>query len=56
MDRLRPEERKKIRRLMVRILAFYLALAFLVVTGSTLKARFLNPHTADVAKAMPVSR
>ena len=56
MDRLRPEDRKNVRRLMVRVLAFYLSLALLVVTGSTLKARFLNSQTAEVAKAMPVSR
>jgi hypothetical protein len=56
MDRLRPDDRKNVRRLMVQVVAFYLSLAFLVVTGSTLKARFFNPHTADGVKEMRVSR
>ncbi len=56
MDGLRLEDRKNVRRLMMRVLAFYLSLAVLVVTGYTLKARFLTPQTADVANEMRVSR
>lgn len=55
MDRLRPEDRKNVRRLMAGVLGFYLLLGVLVVTGSTLKA-FLSPQTAEVTKAMRVSR
>jgi len=56
MDHLRPEDRKKVRRLMVQVIAFYLSMGFLVVAGSALNARFLNPHSAGDVKEMRVSR
>ena len=56
MDHLRPEDRKKVRRLMVQVIAFYFSMAFLVAAGSALNARFLNPHAADGVKEMRVSR
>jgi len=47
LDRLGPDERGLVKRLFVRVVAFYLVLAVLIVAGTTIKTKYLEPPRAS---------
>jgi len=48
MDYLGYQDRRKIKRLFLRVFAFYLSLCIILVVGSVVRAKFVDPPTGSI--------